>query len=133
MHKLALAVATVFVVAISAAGIASGSGPVVLDEGFDCNVLDGNGTPFVTTDSELILYDSGKVVLRCEGTGAPAPSLTHFNFGNTGAVCDIPGYGVTEDWDDKVGRAGNSQLTCTTSTEVVTTLAASSGAAGIAR
>jgi hypothetical protein len=132
MHKLALAIATVFVVAISAAGIASGvSGPVVVDEGFDCNIFDGNGDLFVTTDSQVIFYEStGKVVLRCQGTGAAAPSLIHFNFGNTGLSCGIPGYGATTDWDNKVGRSGHSQLTCTTFVEAANS--ASSGAAGIA-
>lgn len=93
---------------------ATASGPTVVASGFACGVLDGNGATFSTTNSVLTLYDSGKVVLKCNGNGAGAPSLTFFNFGNTGLSCGMLQFGSTLDWSNKVGYNGNSQLTCTT-------------------
>ena len=113
MKKLVVAVATMFVAAAMVVGISSASdGGTLVASGFSCGILDGNGNVFVTNDSELWAYQT-KAVLRCEGDGAPAPSLIHWNFGNTGLTCGMLEFGSTTQWDDKVGRAGNSQLTCT--------------------
>ena len=97
--------------------VASASGPIVVAEGFACGVYDGNGQVFITTNSTLTVYDSGKVVLKCNGNGAGAPALTFYNFANTGASCGMLQYGSTTDWSNKVGYNGNSQLTCTTFVE----------------
>jgi hypothetical protein len=129
--KLALAFATVLAVAAVATTVASASGPTIVAEGFACNVYDGNGNLFVTTNSVVTLYDSGKVVLKCNGNGAGAPSLTYFNFANKGVPCSIPGYGLTNDWSNKVGYNGNSQLTCTTFVHANDVASASGGTAGI--
>ena len=128
--KLALAFATVFAVAAVATTVASASGPTIVAEGFACGVLDGNGATFVTTNSTLTVYDSGKVVLKCNGDGAPAENLTFFTFANTGITCGMLQFGSTTDWVDKVGRGGNSQLTCTTFLNG-DAASASGGAAGI--
>ena len=112
--RFALAFAVVLAVAAVATTVASASGPTIVDEGFACNVFDGNGQLFVTTNSTLTVYASGKVVLKCTGDGAGAPSLTFYNYANTGLSCGIQGYGSTTDWSNKVGYNGNSQLTCTT-------------------
>jgi hypothetical protein len=85
----------------------------VIQAGFDCAILDGNGNSFITTNSTLTLYQN-KVVLRCGGYGAPAPQLTYWTIDNTGLLCNIGfGYGTTANWYDKVGYNGNSQLVCT--------------------
>jgi hypothetical protein len=130
MKKLVVALATMAVAAVFAGAVVAGTGGTVVASGFACSVLDGNGNSFVTTNSIVTAYDSGKVVMKCNGNGAGAPSLTFFNNANTGLLCGIPGYGVTADWQDKVGYNGNSQLTCTTwaSDQVA---AASAGGAGI--
>lgn len=117
MKKLVVAAATVLAAAAITTGVASGSGGggTILDEGFPCAVLDGNGNSFITTNSQLWLYSNQqqtKLKLLCNGDGAPAPSLTYFNFANTGILCNVPLAGTTTDWQDKVGRNGNSQLTC---------------------
>jgi hypothetical protein len=117
MKKLVVAAATVIAAAAMATGVASGSGGggTVIAEGFACALLDGNGDLFITTNSQLWLYSNQqqtKVKLLCNGDGAPAPSLTYFNFANTGITCNVPLAGSTTDWQDKVGRNGNSQLTC---------------------
>ena len=88
-----------------------------------------HGSTFVTYDSVLTVYSSGKAVLQCEGNGAPASFLKHFNYGNTGFSCGMLEFGSTLTWDDKVGRNGNSQLTCTAFGDSVDS--ASSGGAGI--
>jgi hypothetical protein len=92
---------------------------------------DGNGNTIYTYDSVVIAYDSGKVVLKCTGNGAGAPSLTFFNYSNTGFLCGIPGYGVTTDWQNKVGYNGNSQLTCTTWADQAAPARVASAGAGI--
>lgn len=132
--KIALAFATVFAVAAVGTTVASANGPTIVSEGFACNVFDGNGQLFVTTNSVVTLYDSGKVVLKCNGNGAGAPALTFYNYANTGVPCSIPGFGLTNDWSNKVGYNGNSQLTCTTfaqDTDGPDLASASGGAAGI--
>ena len=116
MKKLVLAVAAACAVAIAAVGIASGgTGGTVVASGFACGVLDGNGNVFITTDSELIVYSNqqgSKAVVHCTGNGAGAPTLTYFNFANTGLTCGMLQFGSTTNWVDKVGVNGNSQLTC---------------------
>ena len=85
----------------------------VIQSGFDCAILDGNGNSFITNNSTLTLYQN-KVVLRCGGNGAGAPQLTYWNYENTGLLCNIGfDYGATANWSDKVGYNGNSQLVCT--------------------
>ena len=130
MKKLVVAVATVFVTAaVVAGGVASaGTGGTVVASGFSCGILDGNGNGFSTTNSELIVYQT-KAVLRCSGNGAAAPSLRHWNFGNTGLSCGMLQFGSTTQWDDKVGQSGNSQLTCTQPLDSAES--ASGGGAGI--
>ena len=136
MKKLVVTAVTVLAAAAIATGVASGSGGggTVIAEGFPCAVYDGNGDLFITTNSQLWLYSNQqqtKLKLLCNGDGAGAPSLTYFNFGNTGASCNVFGIPTT-DWQDKVGRNGNSQLTCSVVfTGDVTSLAAYGGTAGI--
>jgi hypothetical protein len=113
MKKVAVVIATVFAVAAVTVGIAAaGNGGTVVDEGFACGVLDGNGDVFSTDDSTLTVYEnSHRAVLRCSGWGAPAATLTYFNYENTEITCGSE-FGSTTNWTDKVGRSGNSQLTC---------------------
>ena len=92
MKKLLAAAVVVLAASAVAVGVASGSGGggTVVDEGFACTILDGNGSGFTTSNSQLILYanqQSSKAVLRCWGDGAPAATLTYFNYGNTGLSC----------------------------------------------
>jgi hypothetical protein len=122
----------VFAIGASALVLAAGvsanpDAGTVIQSGFACTILDGNGQGFVTTNSTLTLYQN-KVVLRCGGNGAPAPQLTYWNIENTGFTCNIGfGYGSTANWYDKVGYNGNSQLVCTGS---ITGGGASSGGLG---
>ncbi len=113
MKKVVVLIATMFAVAAVTVGIAAaGNGGTLVDEGFACGVLDGNGEVFVTEDSTLTVYEnSRRAVLRCSGWGAPASTLTYFNFENTEMTCGSE-FGSTTNWKDKVGRNGNSQLTC---------------------
>jgi hypothetical protein len=93
---------------------ASGDGGTIVASGFECSILDGNGNAFITTNSTLTVFGS-KSVLRCSGDGAPytGPNPPIFwNFGNTGLTCGMLDFGSTENWSDKVGRLGNSQLVC---------------------
>ena len=114
MKKLVVAVATVFVVAaVLVGGATADRGGTLVDSGFSCGILDGNGNIFVTSNSELWVYQT-KAVLRCSGYGAAAVNgPIYFNYGNTGASCGMLQFGSTRDWVDKVGNSGNSQLTCT--------------------
>jgi hypothetical protein len=114
MKKLVVGLALIFVVGAIATTASATTGGTVVASGFACNVFDGNGQIFSTTNSTLTVYDSGKVVLKCNGNGAGAPALTYYNYGNTGVTCGMLQYGSTTDWSDKVGYNGNSQLTCTT-------------------
>jgi hypothetical protein len=128
MKKLIVALATVFVVAVVFTGVAaSGGGGKVVAEGFTCGILDGNGNIFTTNNSVLIEYQT-RAVLQCSGDGAPytGPNPPHyFTYAETGLSCGMLQFGSTTDWVDKVGRGGNSQLTCQTAKA-----ASASGAGG---
>ncbi len=137
MKKLVAALATVCVVAATAVGsaIADPDAGTVIDKGFDCAVFDGNGSLFLTTNSTLTVYSNhqgSKAVLHCEGFGAPAAFLQHYNYDRTGLLCGSEQFGSTDWWDNKVGRAGHSQLRCTfTLDNGDVPSAASGGVAGI--
>jgi len=131
MKKVVVALATVFVVAVVFTGVAasSGGGGKLVGEGFACGVLDGNGNSFSTNNSQLWEYQT-RAVLYCSGDGAPytGPNPPHyFTFAETGLSCGMAQFGSTTDWVDKVGRSGNSQLTCQTAKAA----SASSAGAGI--
>lgn len=133
MKKVAMLFATAVACMAVVAGTASagGGGGTVVASGFACGVFDGNGNVFITTDSVLTVYSNqqgSKAVLQCNGNGAPAPSLTFFNFGNTGASCGMLDFGSTTNWSNKVGYNGNSQLTCTQHLNGDNSAAASAGA-----
>ena len=134
MKKVVLALAVACAVAVTAVGsaLADGRGGIVVDRGSACGVLDGNGNVFITFNSVTTVYSNqqgSKAVLQCEGNGAGAPNLTYFTFANTGLVCGTL-FGGTTDWVDKVGRNGNSQLTCTVQLEG-DNAASSSGTIGL--
>jgi hypothetical protein len=117
MKKLVVAAVAALAAAAIATGVAAGSGGggTLIAEDFACAILDGNGSTIAASSSQLWLYSNQqqtKVKLLCQGDGAPAPSLTYFNYANTGLTCNVPLAGSTTDWQDKVGRNGNSQLTC---------------------
>ena len=136
MKKLVATLAATCAVAASVVGVAVANpdAGTVVASGFACNVFDGNGNLFVTTDSELRLFanDQGsKAVLHCEGDGADAPFLQHYNFARTGATCGMLQFGSTTHWDNKVGRNGNSQLRCTQTLNGDDAAAAASSGAGI--
>jgi hypothetical protein len=130
MKKLVVGLALVLAVGAIATTATASTGPTVVASGFACGVFDGNGQIFITTNSTLTVYDSGKVVLKCNGNGAGAPSLTFYNYANTGGTCGMLQYGSTTDWSNKVGYNGNSQLTCTTFVSA-DAARASGGSAGI--
>jgi hypothetical protein len=116
VKKLVLALAAILLVAVSVVGVSSANPPIVIAEGFDCTVLDGNGNAFVTTNSISYFFvnqRSAKGVLRCQGQGAPASSVRHWNASNTGLTCFVAPFGNAHYWDDRVGRGGESQLECT--------------------
>ena len=121
MKKVLVAAAT----AVCAAGLfaggiaASGDGGTVVDSGFACAIYDGNGVLFITTDSTLTEFGS-KAVLRCSGVGAPARPAVVFNYANTGVECAMGQYGSTQNWSNKVGWNGLSQLVCTQSLPLAT-------------
>ena len=117
MKKVLFALAAACAVTVTAVGgaLASGGGGIVVDRGTACGILDGNGNVFVTNNSVTTVYSNqqgSKAVLQCEDNGAPAAHLTFFTNANTGLVCGTL-FGGTTNWVDKVGRNGNSQLTCT--------------------
>ena len=136
MKKLVLTLAAVCAVAatVVGTGLANPDAGTVVASGFGCGVLDGNGNVFITTDSTLTVYanDQGsKAVLQCEGQGTPAEFLKHYNFARTGITCGMLQFGSTTWWDNKVGRAGNAQLTCTLPLNGDDSVSASGGVAGI--
>jgi hypothetical protein len=114
--KLLVAVAAVCTAGVLAGGVAANpDAGTVVASGFACGILDGNANVFITTNSTLTLYQN-KVVLKCSGDGAPylGPNPPkYFTIADTGQTCGLLEFGSTENWTDKVGRNGNSQLVCT--------------------
>ncbi len=114
MKKLLVALAAVCAAgAVMAGGVsANPDAGTVIDEGFACAVLDADGNTVITTSSKLILFQN-KAILRCSAE-VPAPdAVVVWNFANTGLTCNVGEFGSTENWSDKIGLGGLSQLVCT--------------------
>jgi hypothetical protein len=130
MKKLVVAVATVLCAgAVLAGGVsANPDAGTVVAEGFACAVLDADGNTVITTNSKLIEFQN-KAVLRCSAE-VPAPdAVVVWNFANTGLLCGMLQFGATENWSDKIGLGGLSQLVCTQALPLAD--AAAGGGAGI--
>ncbi len=114
MKKLLVALAAVCAAgAVMAGGVsANPDAGTVIDEGFPCAVLDADGNTVITTDSKLILFQN-KAVLRCSATVPRPDAVVIWNFANTGLLCNVGEFGSTENWSDKIGLGGLSQLVCT--------------------
>ena len=121
MKKVVVVAAAVAGVLALSAGVGANSNAGELTaSGFKCKIQDGTGHLFLATSSERWLYQT-KLVLRCEGNGAPTtpPALTYIRGGPGTADCKVDGDGFqqghyrTKNWVDKIGYNGNSQLTCT--------------------
>jgi len=118
MKRLALLVTLAATLAGSVAisnALATGS-PTPLDfqQGFDCAVLDANGSSFITNQSTFFWFASGRATLHCIGLGAGNGTVVNWNFGNTGTECSFGFDGVppTTTWNDRVSKSGESQLWC---------------------
>jgi len=116
MKKLVVALATVFVVAMVFTGVAAstGDGGKLVSSGFACNVIDGNGNLFTTSNSEQWQFQT-HATMRCTGDGAPYTGPNppiYWTPANSFPICNTL-FGQTTNYYDKVGRSGNSQLVCT--------------------
>jgi hypothetical protein len=113
MKKLLVAVAAICTAGALAGGVAANpdAGEVVA-RGFACGILDRDGNTVITTNSVLTQYQN-KAVLRCQGdVGGTGPAV-YWNFDNTGLSCGMLQFGSTNNWTNKVGYNGLSQLVCT--------------------
>jgi len=127
MKKIIVALAAVLAAGALAGGVgATADAGKVIASGFSCGIVDGTGAIITTENSVLTLYQH-RSVLQCWGNGAPAASLTYWNYENTGYECGMLDFGSTLNWVDKVGTKGNSQLTCYGPTSP----ASASGGAGL--
>jgi hypothetical protein len=130
MKKFALlAVVAVAAVGAGVAGNALASGtPTIIASasGFPCNVFDRDGSLFTTTNSSSVVFASGKEVLHCTGQGTPGDTIVT----QSGFACGLFFGGVSTDPanSSRVGRNGESQLTCYG--HGVTPTAAAAGPAG---
>ena len=116
MKRLALLVTLVCAVGGSvavASALAGTPNPVAQATGFDCAVLDANGSAFITNQSSDTLYQSGKEQEHCVGTGAGNGTVVVWTFANTGLACGLNiSATLTDNWFDRVSKSGESQLTC---------------------
>lgn len=113
MKKLVIVVVTVLAAAVLATG-ATADSPLYQDSEFACGVIDADGSGLVTSNSSITWYASGKVVLTCSAYGTnDTGQVVKFNYENTGFLCGLLGFGATDEWNNRVGRNGHIQLTCT--------------------
>ncbi len=113
MKKIVVAAATVVAAMAVVVGSAGGSGgPLAVNSGFVCNVLDSDGTIVQTTNSIAYWYASGSTYLRCERPGTATGQRVQFTFENTGLLCNTT-FDITDEWKNTIGRNGQIQLTCT--------------------
>jgi len=110
--KIVLGLA-MLLVATALVGNATATGPLAVEKGFACGVLDANGNVVVTTNSFFAWYASGRTYLHCEASvsNTTGKRIT-FNYDNTGLLCGIPVSGATDVWHNTIGNNGSSQLTC---------------------
>jgi hypothetical protein len=102
------AIVATAVVAVGAAG-AGDANPLFEDSGFACGVLDRDGSGILTFDSQVIWYQSGKVVLRCNAQGTPGDTVVTFS----GFPCGLGPFGSATHSKNVIRREGHIQLVCT--------------------
>lgn len=80
---------------------------------FGCVLLDGNGGFVVTTDSSVVITDSGNGNLKCQANVTPSVSgrAVHYDFASTGLLCGTIN-GVTSQWHETVSASGKATLQC---------------------
>ncbi len=109
MKKLVAAFAAVVAMAAIAVGTASGTdGPLFQANGVPCGVFDRDGGFVLTFNSQITWYASGKVELRCEGSGTPGNSVVQ----TSGFLCGLGPFGLASESKNVVRRNGAIQLTC---------------------
>jgi hypothetical protein len=115
MRTLVLGLAALVAAAVVAGGAAGSGGPLLVETEIPCIVGDADGGLWITFDAQLVIYGSGRAVLRCEASGLPNSSgrIANFNFRNTGELCSFGPFGETAWWNNKVSTLGTSQLVCT--------------------
>jgi len=87
-------------------------------DGVTCGMLDGGGNATVLTNATQSLTNhGGRAKLTCKASGVPNATgkAVRWNFANTGALCGIPGDGVTEDWQEVIDELGEATLQCRSS------------------
>lgn len=119
MKKLALlvtlAAAVAGSVAIGNALATDPTNPLDFQQGFNCTLLDANGDLVFTTQSTFYWYQSGKATEHCIGEGAGNGTVvtwTEAQFPGLKCNFGFDGIPLTDNWNDRVSKSGESQLWC---------------------
>jgi hypothetical protein len=112
---LAVMAAAAFTIRAESAPAATPSPALVISE-FGCNMFDGDGNIFFTTDTHGVVTNSNNnnVNIRCQaevtppatGRAAVWSQATH-----PGVQCSTMA-GLTDNWRNVVSASGNATLTC---------------------
>ena len=126
MKKVVFMLATVLV-AGAIASSATATGPIAVEEGFPCLIFDQDGNLVLADESFQVWRANGDTYLRCEGqVGNDTGAVIE----DSGFLCNIAFSGLTTNSTSRIGRGGESQLTCRGHADPSAASVASSGTAG---
>lgn len=98
----------------SGAAFADSTNSAVVIKDTGCSLLDGDGNPTFTTDSQIVSTNSNNSKITCKAKVTPsstAKGAVHWNYANTGLLCNTT-FGVTQDWEEVVTPSGQATLQC---------------------
>ena len=116
MKALATALWLALVTVLSMAPNVHAAAAVFIDM-FACGMLDGNGAPVVTTESQAVATNNARGNAKVSCFADVTPSATghavHYDSDSTGFLCLTPS-GLTTRWQEVVSASGEAILQCRT-------------------
>ncbi|WP_300600088.1 hypothetical protein [Niabella sp.] len=114
MKKLSILFAAVIAVAaLTISWKAAVNNAAVHITDFTCAFADGNGNPFFTDNSAIVITNSGNGNFKCQASGVPNSTGKAVRYGGatTGGWCYTQA-GATDDWQEVISAGGQATLIC---------------------
>ncbi len=116
MKALTIVLLLALVAVLSMAPNVHAAAAVFIDM-FACGMLDGNGAPVVTTESQAVATNNARGNAKVSCFADVTPSATghavHYDSDSTGILYQTPS-GVTTRWQEVVSASGEAILQCRT-------------------
>ncbi|MCF3108234.1 hypothetical protein LL912_05540 [Niabella sp. CC-SYL272] len=113
MKKVSILFAAVIAIAVATISWKAADNAAVRITDFGCGFSDGNGNPFFTDNSSIVITSSGNGNFKCQASGVPNSTGKAVKYGGdiTGGWCFTQA-GITDDWQEVISADGNATLIC---------------------